>query len=84
MKKALTITTHEEQAKNDRAFWRSRSPEERLDAVEILRLESGKFLYEYPSRLRRIVTIIGFKDLIKNKKSTQRPKDKVDVEELTQ
>jgi hypothetical protein len=57
MDKKLTITSFSEQAKNDREFWRSRSPEERLDAVEILRMEAGKFLYEYPSRLRRIVTI---------------------------
>jgi hypothetical protein len=53
----LTITTHAEQAKQDRAYWRSRTPEERLDEVERLRLEAGKFLYEYPSRLRRSVTV---------------------------
>ena len=53
----LTVTTHEEQAKQDRAYWRSRTPQERLDAVEKLRIEAGKFLYEYPSRLRRVVTI---------------------------
>lgn len=57
MKKKLTITNYAEQAEQDRAFWLSRSPEERLDAVEALRLEAGKFLYEYPSRLRRIVSI---------------------------
>jgi hypothetical protein len=57
MKLKLTITTHAEQAKSDREFWLSRTPEERLDAVEALRLEAGKFLYEYPSRLRRVVSI---------------------------
>jgi len=57
MSEKLTITTHEEQAKSDREYWRSRTPEERLDAVEVLRLEAGKFLYEYPSRLQRVVTI---------------------------
>jgi hypothetical protein len=57
MEKRLTITTHEEQAARDRAFWRNCTPEERLDAVEALRIEAGKFLYEYPSRLRRIVSI---------------------------
>lgn len=41
-KHKLTITTHEEQAERDRAYWRSRTPEERLDAVEMLRLEAGK------------------------------------------
>jgi hypothetical protein len=34
------------------------SPEESLDTLEQLRLEGGKFLYEYPARLRRTVTII--------------------------
>jgi hypothetical protein len=57
MKWQLAITTHEEQAERDRAYWRQRTPEERLDAVEPLRIEAGKFLYEYPSRLRKIVSI---------------------------
>ncbi len=54
----LTSTTHEEQARKDRAYWRSRTPEERLSHVEDLRIEAGKFLYdEYPSRLRRVVQV---------------------------
>jgi len=57
MKKQLTVTNHAEQAEKDRAYWRERTPEERLDAVEILRIEAGKFLYEYPSRLRKVVSI---------------------------
>jgi hypothetical protein len=74
MKWQITITNHAEQARNDRAYWRERSAEERLDAVETLRIEAGKFLYEYPSRLRRVVEI---------KSATPRAKDKGDVEELT-
>jgi hypothetical protein len=57
MNMKLTVTTHEEQARQDRAYWRSRAPKERLDAVERLRIEAGKFLYEYPSRLRRVVAM---------------------------
>lgn len=57
MAKKLTITTHEEQAKRDRAYWRSRTPEERLDFVDVLRLEAGKFLYEYPAPIQRVVRI---------------------------
>lgn len=53
----LTVTTHAEQARQDRAYWLEHPPEERLNEVERLRLESGKFLYEYPSRLRRTVTV---------------------------
>ena len=57
MEKSLTITTHQAQAEADRAYWRRRTPEERLDAVERFRLEAGKFLYEYPARLRRLLEI---------------------------
>jgi len=57
MEKKMLITSRSEQEKKDRVFWRNRTPEERLDAVELLRLEAGKFLYEYPSRLRRVVSI---------------------------
>ncbi len=30
----LTLTTHEEQAREDRSYWRSHTYEERLDEVE--------------------------------------------------
>jgi hypothetical protein len=53
----LTVTTHEEQALEDRKYWLRRSPEERLSEVERLRLEAGKFLYEYPTPFRRVVRI---------------------------
>ncbi|MFP4501740.1 MAG: hypothetical protein ACLFTT_12120 [Candidatus Hydrogenedentota bacterium] len=52
MKKRLIKTTHAEQAERDREYWRNATPEERLDTVEKLRIEAGKFLYDYPSRLR--------------------------------
>ena len=42
MEKQLTITTHQAQADADRAYWRQRTPEERLDEVERLRLGSGE------------------------------------------
>ena len=47
MSMKLVITTHAEQAKQDRAYWRSRTPEERLDEVERLRLEAGRQNNEY-------------------------------------
>ena len=53
----LTITTHPEQDRQDREFWRAQTPDARLNEVERLRNEAGKFLYEYPSRLRRTVAI---------------------------
>ena len=53
----LTVTSHLKQAEENRAFWRSQTPEARLDEVERLRMEAGKFLYEYPTRLRRVITV---------------------------
>lgn len=38
-----------------------KSYEERLNVVEQLRLQSGKFLYEYPTRLRRTVKVVRAK-----------------------
>jgi len=52
-----TVTTRQEQAKADRAYWRAQSAEARLNHVEELRLQAGKFLYEYPARLRRVITV---------------------------
>jgi hypothetical protein len=56
-RKMRVFQNHEELAKHDHAYFMSLTPEERLDLVEILRLEAGKFLYDYPSRLRRTVTV---------------------------
>jgi hypothetical protein len=53
----LCVTDQHSQAEADRAAWRACTPEERLDAVEALRLQAGKFVYEYPTRLRRLLTV---------------------------
>lgn len=34
------------------------TPEGRLDLVELLRLEAGKFLYEYPTEFQYVVRVI--------------------------
>ncbi|MFA5204071.1 MAG: hypothetical protein WC708_06655 [Lentisphaeria bacterium] len=57
MKLRVTVTTHAEPAARDRDYWRRQTPEARLDEVERLRLESGSFLYEYPARLQKVVTV---------------------------
>lgn len=57
MEMVITVTNHAEQKHKDREFWKSLTPEQRLDIVEQLRIESGKFLYEYPARLQRIITV---------------------------
>lgn len=33
-------------------------PVKALDMVEILRLQAGKFLYEYPTGFRRVIEVI--------------------------
>ena len=53
----FVVTDQKSQAEADRAAWRMLTPEERLDAVETLRVQAGKFLYEYPTRLRRLLTV---------------------------
>lgn len=55
----LVLTDPTTQAAADRAAWRALSPEERLDMVERLRLEAGKFLYDYPCRLRKLLAVAG-------------------------
>jgi hypothetical protein len=57
MKNVVTVTTHARQAEEDRAYWREQTALQRLDMVETLRKEAGRFLYEYPARLRRVVTV---------------------------
>ena len=42
---------------SERARRHAMTPEERLNEVELLRIEAGKFLYEYPTRLRRIIKV---------------------------
>ncbi len=58
MKKTLSVTTFKKEASEDKKFWRGKTPEERLDALELLRLQSGKFLYEYPARLSRTIEVV--------------------------
>ncbi len=58
MEKTIRIyKNHNELSKHDRDISKSLSPEERLNQVELLRIEAGKFLYEYPTRLRRIIKV---------------------------
>ena len=49
-----SFESHEQDERNRR---RSMTPEDRLNEVELLRIEGGKFLYEYPTRLRRVIKV---------------------------
>lgn len=53
----FVVTDQKSQAEGDRAAWRMLTPEERMDAVETLREQAGKFRYEYPTRLRTLLTV---------------------------
>ena len=57
MEKKITITTFKKQAVEDRKFWKSQTPDYRLDILEQLRLEAGNFIYEYPARLQRVIRV---------------------------
>lgn len=57
MEKIIKNTTSEKQAIEDRIFWKKQTPEYRLNALEELRLEAGNFLYEYPARLQRTISV---------------------------
>lgn len=56
-KRIAVYRSHAELQTHDRRFAKSLSPEDRLDQVELLRIQAGKFLYEYPARLRRIIKV---------------------------
>ena len=58
MKKTLFVSTFKQEASEEQKYWSGKTPEERLDALEQLRLQSGKFLYEYPARLVKVIEVI--------------------------
>ncbi len=49
----ITVKKLREKAKENQAS----TFEERLDLVEQLRIQSGKFLYDYPARLRKTIRV---------------------------
>ena len=66
--------------KDDLLYWLSRSPEERIGAVEFLR----KQYYGDSARLQRTVSVyyLSKDQLISNKKTLGRKKDLADIEAL--
>ena len=56
-KKVSIYCNHSDLHDHDRKVNIALSPEQRINQVELLRLEAGKFLYEYPARLQRIIKI---------------------------
>ena len=58
MKLSISSTSHEKLAHDNLNEWKAMTPEERLDLVETLRLEAGRFLYEYPAPFQRVIEVI--------------------------
>ena len=69
---------------HDRAYWAARSPEDRLNAMEILRRRWYNIHNERPKRISKVIRIIKLhkKDLILNERSTGRAIDKLDLSML--
>lgn len=44
--------------KGDRAYWMSRTPEERIDAIEILREQYMRFKGDVQHRLQRVCRVV--------------------------
>lgn len=57
MKKIIIVTKIKKQKEQELESRRSKSPEQRLSELENLRIQAGKFLYEYPKRFRRVIKI---------------------------
>ena len=58
IKKIIKTTTHSQQAKDDRAFWLSQTPEIRLDAVELLRIEGGSFCMNIQPDFKELLALL--------------------------
>jgi hypothetical protein len=35
-----------------------KTPEKRLELVELLRIQAGKFLYDYPAKFQKVVKVV--------------------------
>ena len=69
---------------HDRAYWAAKSPEDRINAMEILRRQWYNIHNERPKRISKVIRIIKLhkKDLIINKRSTGRAQDNLDLSML--
>ena len=57
MDKSLKLISLHEKS-NDRAFWMSKTPQERIDAIEFLRQQYQSVNNNASTRLQRVYTII--------------------------
>ncbi len=57
IKKVVKFTTFEEQEKEDRAYWLSRTSRERIEAMTFLIEQHHGLTDETPERLQRVLTV---------------------------
>gem|GEM_PF-1362507 len=71
MEKTISVSKlHEDNSQEKKEDSYISDPQKALDLLERLRIESGKFLYEYPARFRRVIEV------------TRRIQDLADIEKL--
>ena len=59
MKMTISVSKlHKDNEQNDKQDYFVADPQKALDILERLRIESGKFIYEYPTRFRRVIEVI--------------------------
>jgi hypothetical protein len=66
---------------DEKAYWLSKSPAERLEALELMR----QMVYGYDparTRLQRVLTVVSLADLKTNKRASGRHQDLNDLEKL--
>ena len=56
MSPSITVRKLHETSKSNDEY--NNNPDECLDIVERLRIEAGKFIYDYPTTFRRVIKII--------------------------
>jgi len=57
MEKVLTVVDKND-VKNDFEYWKTKSPKERIDSIEILRLQYIQFQKNVQQRLQRVYSVI--------------------------
>jgi hypothetical protein len=77
MEKVVNIRSIKDNS-NDFTFWLTKTPTQRIAALELLRQHYLSFIKDAPQRLQRVYRIID----IKNKTATRRPIDLDDIENM--
>ena len=80
MEKVIKIVNLKD-VQTDYIFWQTKSFQERLEAIEFLRMQYIKFRKDVQPRLQRVCRVVD-NDLTLNKKASGRRKDLDDIDNL--